>query len=99
MGSPLKIAIYNLGCRVNAYESFALADIARARGFEVVPWGEKADFAVVNSCALTVLAQAKTRQAFVEYLFFTEQALEMPKNPRPQPESFPYPIAVLSTTG
>ena len=30
MGSPLKIAIYNLGCRVNAYESFALADIARA---------------------------------------------------------------------
>ena len=63
MGSPLKIAIYNLGCRVNAYESFALADIARARGLEVVPWGEKADFAVVNSCALTVLAQAKTRQA------------------------------------
>ena len=63
MDSPLKIAIYNLGCRVNAYESFALADIARARGLEVVPWGEKADFAVVNSCALTVLAQAKTRQA------------------------------------
>lgn len=56
MDSPLKIAIYNLGCRVNAYESFALADIARARGLEVVPWGEKADFAVVNSCALTVLA-------------------------------------------
>ena len=43
MGSPLKIAIYNLGCRVNAYESFALADIARARGLEVVPWGEKAE--------------------------------------------------------
>ena len=58
-----RISIFTLGCRVNAYESLALADSAREYGFEVVKWGEKADIAVINSCALTVLAQAKTRQA------------------------------------
>ena len=63
MSLPLKISICTLGCRVNAYESMAIADSARARGMQVVEWGGKADFAVVNSCALTVLAQAKTRQA------------------------------------
>ena len=57
-----KISICTLGCRVNAYESLAIADSARALGLEVVEWGERADFAVVNSCALTVLAQAKTRR-------------------------------------
>lgn len=58
-----KISICTLGCRVNAYESLAIADAARARGLTVVEWGEPSDYAVVNSCALTVLAQAKTRQA------------------------------------
>ncbi len=58
-----KIAIFTLGCRVNHYESAAIADSARECGFEVVGWDEPADFGVVNSCALTVLAEAKTRQA------------------------------------
>lgn len=58
-----KIAIFTLGCRVNNYESTALADSARSSGYEIVKWGEPADIAIVNSCALTVLAEAKTRQA------------------------------------
>ncbi len=57
-----KIAIFTLGCRVNHYESLALEDSARSLGFDVVKWGENADFAIVNSCALTSLAEAKTRQ-------------------------------------
>ncbi len=59
---PRKISICTLGCRVNAYESLAMADSARSLGLEVVEWGRRADFAVVNSCALTVLAQAKSRR-------------------------------------
>ncbi len=58
-----KIAIYTLGCRVNHYESTTLADSAKNLGFLPVKWGDNADFAIVNSCALTVLAEAKTRQA------------------------------------
>lgn len=57
-----KLAIYTLGCRVNHYESAALADAARAAGFEIADWNSPADIGVVNSCALTVLAEAKTRQ-------------------------------------
>ena len=58
-----KVAIFTLGCRVNSYESATLADSARSSGYEIVNWGEQADIAIVNSCALTVLAEAKTRQA------------------------------------
>jgi len=39
-----------------------MADDARAHGYTVVDWGEPADIAIVNSCALTLLAEAKTRQ-------------------------------------
>ena len=58
-----KIAFFTLGCRVNNYESTALEDSARFSGYTIVNWGEPADIAVVNSCALTILAEAKTRQA------------------------------------
>lgn len=57
-----KLCTYTLGCRVNHFETTAIADRAAAEGWEVVPWGEAADLCIVNSCALTVLACAKTRQ-------------------------------------
>ena len=58
----MKLAVYSLGCRVNAFEAACIADRAREAGFEVVPWEGGADIGVVNSCALTSLAEAKTRQ-------------------------------------
>lgn len=58
----VRLAVYTLGCRVNAYESACIEDRARARGFDVVAWDDGADIGVVNSCALTTLAEAKTRQ-------------------------------------
>ncbi len=56
------LAICTLGCRVNAFESACIADKARMAGFEVVDWHSSADIGIVNSCALTTLAEAKTRQ-------------------------------------
>ena len=56
------VAIYTLGCRVNAFESACIADNARKAGFDVVDWQQGADIGIVNSCALTTLAEAKTRQ-------------------------------------
>ena len=56
------VAIYTLGCRVNAFESACIADSARLAGFDVVDWQKGADIGIVNSCALTTLAEAKTRQ-------------------------------------
>jgi len=57
-----KITFFTLGCRVNHYETSVLEDTARARGLTVAAWGEPADIALINSCALTALACAKTRQ-------------------------------------
>ena len=56
------LAIYTLGCRVNAFESACIADRACESGFDVVDWDKGADIGIVNSCALTSLAEAKTRQ-------------------------------------
>ena len=39
-----------------------MVDNARLAGFEVVDWSQEADIGIVNSCALTTLAEAKTRQ-------------------------------------
>ncbi len=55
------LTICTLGCRVNAFESACIADSARAAGFTLVDWHEGADIGIVNSCALTTLAEAKTR--------------------------------------
>ena len=57
-----RLAVYTLGCRVNAFESACMVDNARLAGFEVVDWSQEADIGIVNSCALTTLAEAKTRQ-------------------------------------
>ena len=57
-----RVSFRTLGCRVNSFETVALSDAAAARGLEIVGWGAGADLAVVNSCALTSLAEAKTRR-------------------------------------
>lgn len=56
------LAVYTLGCRVNAFEAACMRDAARNAGWTVVDWDCGADVGIVNSCALTKLAEAKTRQ-------------------------------------
>lgn len=57
-----RACLFTLGCRLNQYETEALRDRLEARGYDVVPWGEPADLAIVNSCTVTRLAEAKCRQ-------------------------------------
>lgn len=58
----MKIAFYTLGCKVNQYESQAMAEKAEANGFTVVTSDEAADIYVVNSCTVTAESDRKTRQ-------------------------------------
>ncbi len=53
--------IYHLGCRVNQYEALLLKDIFRERDYKILDNPINAGLIVVNSCALTSLAKAKTR--------------------------------------
>ena len=56
------VSVVNLGCRVNRVESDRItADLARA-GFGLVDEDE-ADLVVINTCAVTGEAEAKTRKA------------------------------------
>ncbi|PKM83549.1 MAG: tRNA (N(6)-L-threonylcarbamoyladenosine(37)-C(2))-methylthiotransferase MtaB, partial [Firmicutes bacterium HGW-Firmicutes-13] len=55
-------AFYTLGCKVNQYETEALANLFRQGGYEVVDFSDKADVYVINTCTVTHLSDRKSRQ-------------------------------------
>ena len=59
----MKAAFVTLGCKVNQYESNALAALLKSSGFTVVPPEEDADVYIVNSCTVTAESSRKSRQA------------------------------------
>jgi len=59
----MKAAFYTLGCKVNQYESEAMAEQLMKNNFEIVSHTEKADVFIVNSCTVTASGDQKTRQA------------------------------------
>lgn len=59
----MKIAFKTLGCRVNLYETDALASQFKEAGYEVVDSDENADVYVVNTCTVTNQSDQKCRQA------------------------------------
>ena len=57
-----KAALHNLGCKVNAYETEAMQQLLEESGYEIVPFQEKADVYVINTCSVTNIADRKSRQ-------------------------------------
>lgn len=57
-----KAALHNLGCKVNAYETEAMQELLEKNGYEIVPFGEKADVYIINTCTVTNMADRKSRQ-------------------------------------
>lgn len=57
-----KAALHNLGCKVNGYETEAMQELLMKHGYEIVPFGEKADLYIVNTCTVTNMADRKSRQ-------------------------------------
>lgn len=55
-------AIATLGCKVNTYESQGYESALLEKGYEEVPFKEKADVYIINTCAVTNTAGAKSRQ-------------------------------------
>lgn len=58
----MKIAILNLGCKVNAYETEAMKQKLAEQGADIVEFNEKADVYIVNTCTVTSIADKKSRQ-------------------------------------
>ncbi|SHK58332.1 tRNA (N(6)-L-threonylcarbamoyladenosine(37)-C(2))-methylthiotransferase MtaB [Hespellia stercorisuis] len=57
-----KVALHNLGCKVNAYETEAMQELLEKEGYEIVPFKEGADIYVINTCTVTNMADRKSRQ-------------------------------------
>ena len=57
-----KVAFHNLGCKVNAYEMELMQQNFTKNGFEIVPFSEKADIYIINTCTVTNIADRKSRQ-------------------------------------
>ena len=57
-----KVALHNLGCKVNAYETEAMQELLEQNGYEIVPFQEGADIYIINTCTVTNMADRKSRQ-------------------------------------
>ena len=58
----MKIALHNLGCKVNAYETDAIREMLEGVGHVIVPFKGMADIYIVNTCTVTNIADRKSRQ-------------------------------------
>ncbi len=68
-------AISTLGCKVNAYESQGYAQGLRDLGFQEVSFKEAADIYIINTCAVTNTAAAKSRQKLHQAQKLNDKAL------------------------
>ena len=57
-----KIALHNLGCKVNSYELDVIQQNLVEQGGEIVPFQAEADIYIVNTCTVTNMSDKKSRQ-------------------------------------
>lgn len=62
MKKKYNASVYTLGCRVNLYESEAIADSLSKNGFEIRDFSEKCDVYIINTCTVTAESDRKSRQ-------------------------------------
>lgn len=57
-----KVALHNLGCKVNSYELEAMQQLLEEEGYEIVDFAPGADVYIINTCTVTNIADRKSRQ-------------------------------------
>lgn len=70
----MKVVVYNLGCKVNQYESDCILTRLSALGYEVADSLQYADAYILNTCAVTNEAEKKSRQAVSRCLHYNKDA-------------------------
>ena len=55
-------AYVTLGCKVSQYETQAIRTLMEKRGYKTVPFTEKADVYIINSCTVTSTGDKQSRQ-------------------------------------
>ena len=62
-GPGVRVAFYTLGCKVNQYDTQAMAARLAEQGHTIVGFDAWADAYVINSCTVTAESDRKARQA------------------------------------
>ena len=57
-----KVALHNLGCKVNSYEIDVMQQMLQKNGYQIVEFEQKAYIYIVNTCSVTSIADRKSRQ-------------------------------------
>ncbi len=57
-----KVALHNLGCKVNSYEMDVIGQKLEEKGYQLVPFDQQADIYIINTCTVTNIADRKSRQ-------------------------------------
>jgi len=57
-----KVAFYTLGCKLNQYDSDAIASLFAHDGWDIVDFYCLADVYIINTCTVTAMADRKSRQ-------------------------------------
>ena len=58
----MKVGICSLGCKVNIYESEVMSDLLKKSGYEIVPFEDKADIYIINTCSVTNESDKQSRK-------------------------------------
>ncbi len=56
------IAITTLGCKANQFDSAVMGASLEGRGFEIIPFPQRADIYIINTCTVTHRADYQSRQ-------------------------------------
>ena len=62
----MRASVITLGCKVNEYESQSILNQLKSAGYEIAEGLVKADVYVVNTCAVTNMAERKSRQVLTK---------------------------------
>jgi threonylcarbamoyladenosine tRNA methylthiotransferase MtaB len=57
-----RVAFTTLGCKVNQYETEAMSELFKKKGYVIVDFDETADIYVINTCTVTSFGDKKSRQ-------------------------------------
>ncbi|MBO6146131.1 MAG: tRNA (N(6)-L-threonylcarbamoyladenosine(37)-C(2))-methylthiotransferase MtaB [Lachnospiraceae bacterium] len=69
------VAFHNLGCKVNSYEMEKMVKDLSENGYLVVPFDQKADIYIINTCSVTNIADRKSRQMIHRAKTFNPKAV------------------------
>ena len=49
-----KVALHNLGCKVNSYETEVMQQKLQEKGFQIVDFDDVADVYIINTCKIKI---------------------------------------------